>query len=190
MSQHLCKINQALNHSITGGSEFLWQCYGDNARFLDYESKHGDVSVVFDSVTQTVYEASVSDKDTSIKPYRWLNPEYKENHFAEAKTRGVDPYQAWDDVKWVDVDLFEDFLEKAKAILNGESFDHRVMVSLELENDVILQLAMEAHKRDITMNQLIEQILQAQIEKENLTAKPLPGVSEQPGDNVTWPYNG
>ncbi len=46
--------------------------------------------------------------------------------------------------------------------------DNRVEVELDLEEDVILQLALEAHKRDITLNKMVELLLQEVIDKHNV----------------------
>ena len=43
--------------------------------------------------------------------------------------------------------------------------DNRVEVELDLEEDVILRLALEAHKRDITLNKMVEILLQEFIDK-------------------------
>ena len=89
-----------------------------------------------------------------------MNPDYKDELYIESEERKVDADLAWDDVKWVDLETEEDFLEKAAAIFNGETFDTRIQVPIDLDNDTMLQLAMEAHKRDITLNQMVVEILQ------------------------------
>ena len=43
--------------------------------------------------------------------------------------------------------------------------DNRVEIELNLDEHEIYQLAMEAHKRDITLNKMIEIILQEVIDK-------------------------
>ena len=43
--------------------------------------------------------------------------------------------------------------------------DNRVEVELDLDEHEIYQLAMEAHKSDITLNKMIEGILQEVIDK-------------------------
>lgn len=156
---HLSKVNEALNHRIIGGSEYQWKCYGPDVRFLDYESDHAHASVLFDTLTQEVYEANVSSKDDSVRPYRWLNPETKQDYITEAKEKGINPNNAWDDVNWCDLETVEDFLEKAEAIFNGETFDTRVEVPIELEDGELFQLMKMAHERDITFNKLVEEIL-------------------------------
>ena len=45
------------------------------------------------------------------------------------------------------------------------STDNRVEVELDLTEHEIYQLAMEAHKRDITLNKMVEGILQEVIDK-------------------------
>lgn len=163
----LSQINEALDHKITSGSEYQWNCYPDS-RYLDYESDFAYVSVLYSTVDQTVYQAEVSVKreawDEDKKPYRWLNLDYKDALYKESKKRKVDTDIAWDDVKWIDLEMAEDFLEKATAIFNGEEYDTRVKVEFDLDDSSILKLATEAHKRDITLNKMIEIILQEVID--------------------------
>ena len=163
----LSEVNEVLGHKITGGSDYQWNCYPDG-RYLDYESDFAHVSVLYSTVDQTVYQAEVSVKreawDEDKKPYRWLNPDYKDALYKESKKRKVDPDQAWDDVKWIDLEMAEDFLEKATAIFSGEEFDNRVKIAFDLDDRSILKLATEAHKRDITLNKMIEIILQEVID--------------------------
>jgi predicted HicB family RNase H-like nuclease len=122
-------------------------------------------------VNQEVYEAEISIKrdmwDEDMRPYRWLNPDSKDFMIAEAKERNVKWRKAWDDVKYIDLETSEDFLEKAKAIFNGEKFDTRIQVPLELDDETMMQLFMEAHKRDITVNQMVEELLKHVIAKHN-----------------------
>ena len=163
----LNEINEALDDKITGGSEYQWNCYPDG-RYLDYESDFAHVSVIYSTDDQTVYQAEISIKreawDEDKKPYRWLNPDYKDALYKESKKRKVDPDQAWDDVKWIDLEMEEDFLEKATAIFSGEEFDTRVKVEFDLDDRSILKLATEAHRRDVTLNKMIEIILQEVID--------------------------
>ena len=163
----LNEINEVLGHRITGGSEYQWNCYPDG-RYLDYESDFAHVSVLYSTVDQTVYQAEVSVKreawDEDKKPYRWLNPDYKDALYKESEKRQVDTDIAWDDVKWIDLEMEEDFLEKATAIFNGEEYDTRVKIEFDLDDSSILKLATEAHKRDITLNKMIEIILQEVID--------------------------
>jgi hypothetical protein len=167
---NLSQINEITDHRITGGSEYQWQCYPD-ARYLDYESDYAHLSVVYSTVNQIVYSAEVSINSEAWtedkSPYRWMNSDYSDAYIAESKQRNVDPNQAWDDVKWIDLEVEEDFLEKAEAIFNGKAFDARIQVPVELDNDTLLKLFTMAHERDITLNELITEILQKLIDEHN-----------------------
>jgi predicted HicB family RNase H-like nuclease len=44
--------------------------------------------------------------------------------------------------------------------------DNRVIIGLELEQDLLYQLMLMAHEQDITLNQLIEQILRQYLDRE------------------------
>lgn len=165
---HLSKVNEALDHKITGGSEFYWTCW-DDARYLDYESEYAHVSVVFNTQTQEVYTAEINDKANQVKPYRWMNPIYKQAYLDEAKEKNVDPNQAWDDTKWYDLETVEDWLDKASAIMRGEDFDTRVQVPLTLDKEELYKLMEMAHERDITLNRMVETILEEMIERHKLS---------------------
>jgi hypothetical protein len=150
---------KTVDFRITSGSEYTWQCFGVNARYLDSEVQDRySASIVFDSVTQLVYEATVCDY-AADHAYRWTNPDYQAAYKTESIKRSVNSNQAWDNVDYTDLDVTEDFLTKAAAIVAGESYDTRVTVPLELSDDEMLRLMTMAHEQDITLNQLVEQIL-------------------------------
>ena len=160
---HLNEVNIALGHKITGGGDFQWHCYGSNVWVVDYENKFGFASVVFDTTTQMVYEAIVEIIDQD-KAYRYIDPDHKQDFLFECTERGIDPNHAWDNVKYTDLEIAEDFLEKAQAIFQNRSFDERIQVPLDLPDQEFLQLALEAHKRDITINKMVEVILQTYVD--------------------------
>jgi len=169
---HLSNVNEVFEHKITMGSEYQWHCYGPDARFLDYESLYAHAGVIYSTETQEIFQAEVSVKrdawDEDKRPYRWLNPEYKDKFYNESKDRSIDPDQAWDDVKWVDLEVEEDFFEKAKAMFVGEEFDTRIQVPIDLDDNLLLKLSMEAHKRDITLNKMVEVVLQEAIDQNEM----------------------
>ena len=168
----LSEINNTFQHRITDGSDYLWDCYGSNTRSIDYTSKYACGYVVFDTETQTVYEVSVSPVAAAWaiepKPYRYIDPEHRMSYETEAKDRNVDPNVAWDDTNWVDLETEEDFIDKASKMFVGETFDTRIVVPLDLDNETIIQLSMEAHKRDITLNQMVEELLRELIVNKTL----------------------
>jgi hypothetical protein len=168
----LSEINNTFQHRITGGSDYGWDCYGSNTWSIDYTSKYAHGYVIFDTVTQKVYEVNVSPASAAWavepKPYRYIDPDYRVSHDTEAKDRNVDSNQAWDDTNWVDLETEEDFIEKATKMFVGQIFDTRVLVPVDLDSDTMLKLAMEAHNRDITLNQMVEEVLRNVIAQHEL----------------------
>ena len=162
---NLKEINEALGHQITGGSEYMWNCWPD-ARYLDYECEYATASVVFNRKDQVIYEATVEIKNDE-RPYRWINPQFRQDMLDEADRRNIKSDEAWDDVKWIDLETEEDFIEKSTAIFAGEDFDRRIRLPLDLEEAEMMQLFMLAHEQDVTLNQCVEGILRTVIEQNN-----------------------
>lgn len=160
---------ETFGYRVTEGSDYGWSCYGPDSYSLSYwNGIHGAGgfagSVVFDTQTQIVYEAEVCDY-TRDRAYRLINPAYIEAHKKEVTNRGEWANKAWDDVNFVDLDVKEDWLEKAQAIVAGKDYDTRVQMPLDLDNDLLFDLMKRAHEQDITLNQMIEQALRAAIEQ-------------------------
>ena len=149
---------------ITDGAVFQWKCYGKNARFLscDQITSH-TAQVVFDTETQDVYEATVCDYEND-RAYRLIHPDYKDAYMKEGEERGVDYNQAWDSVKYIDLETNGDFLEKLEAIINGETYDDRVVVPLDIDSDSLYKLMLAAHKEDLTLNEYLAKAIQEYIE--------------------------
>ena len=155
---------ELIEHRVTGGSEFQWQCYGHHAYVIDSDGANHSFSVVFDRDNQVVYEVTVCDY-VNNRAYRMINPDFKFGHDDEAAGRGVPANQAWHDVLYVDLDVADDFIQKSLAIRDGEPYDTRVQLELDLDDDLLFDLMMLAHQQDITLNQLIEQILTEMIDR-------------------------
>jgi hypothetical protein len=159
---------ETVNYRITEGSEYCWNCYGNNAYSLDSWNGDNDsgysAGIVFDTVTQTVYEMNVSDYKNQ-RAYRLINPAYKAVYLSESTRRGADSDQAWDDINYIDLESDEDMLAKTRAIFDGVDYDTRVSVPIDLDNETMLSIALAAHERDITLNQYVEYLLSQAIAK-------------------------
>lgn len=152
---------ELIQYRITETSDYLWNCYGSNAMSMDSWDKKNDsysLSIIFDKTDQTVYEMQAHDYHNG-RSYRWFNPEYKEKYFEESKRHNINPNEAWDDVKYIDLETAEDMLEKAEAIFNKKDYDTRVKVPIDLSDDELFELMKRAHEQDITFNQYIINIL-------------------------------
>jgi hypothetical protein len=90
-----------VNFKITGGTEFGWNCFGENARFLDSETSEYSASIIFDAETQVVYVAEYLGTKNDI-PYRWINPDFEAAYSAYAKKMSVDISLSWNDEPFFD----------------------------------------------------------------------------------------
>lgn len=163
----LKEFMETVNYRITEGGEYGWQCFGSTAYSLS--SWNGDhdgwsFNVVFDTEYQTVYVVEACDYARN-RAYRLIHPDCVEDYREEAKERNVPENEAWDDVNYVDLESVEDFLEKARAIVAGEDYDTRVIIPLNLSDDVLFALMQQAHEADITLNQHFENIIKQEIRR-------------------------
>jgi len=159
---------ELVDYRITEGSDYGWQCFGPDAYSLS--SWNGDhdgwsFNIVFDTKTQVVYTAEVCDYARN-RAYRLMNPDYKQEHDEEAKQHNVSAKEAWDEVDFIDLEEDDDFMQKGLAIRDGVDYDTRVNVPLTVPDDVLFELMKRAHEQDITLNQLVEEILWVAIRAE------------------------
>lgn len=167
---HLSDIMDAAQFKVQGGSNYLWNCYGKNAHFMDFgltENSAANVSCVFDTENQEVYEVTVSTEEG--KMYRWINPKYFDVWKAECVSRKIE-----EELDYIDVDVEDDILDKAFEVIEHGVCDSLVTMEIKLEQDVIYKVAMHAHENDITFNELVNIILKATIDaiKEEVAKKP------------------
>jgi len=152
---------ELVGYRITEGSDYMWQCYGSNAYALDSWNGEQDghsFTVIFDTKDQTVYEVQAHDY-VHNRAYRMINEDFRKKNKKEAKKRDIDKNNAWDDVDYVDLDVDDDFFQKCLAIQEGEDYDTRVSVPMEFSDEELLTYMKLAHERDITFNQLVEEVL-------------------------------
>ena len=158
---------ELVDYRITEGGDYGWSCYGPNSYTLDsWNGVHGkggySFSIIFSTKTQKVYEVNMCDY-TNDRAYRMINPKNQEKHRKEAESKSVLANQAWDDVDYVDLDVVDDFIQKALAIKAGEPYDTRVLVPIDFTEEELLTYMKIAHERDVTFNQLIEEALREAI---------------------------
>lgn len=148
---------ELIDYRITEGSEW----YTNIPNLYSFSFWNGDhdgcsTNFVFSTKDQTVYCVEVCDYKNN-RAYRMIDPRLDKDA------------EAWDDVKYTDLDVDEDFIDKARSIIAGVPYDTRVSVPLELENDELFRLMKMAHERDITLNSMIEQILEVAIQDHQKT---------------------
>lgn len=163
----LAQWMEVIGYQINEGGQYGWQCYGPQAYAFSSvnEETQTDFSVVFDLVTKQMYEVTVSRlKEGDSVAYRWIAPNFVESHRQEAELRDIDDV-ACDGLPWIELDVLNDWVEKATAIRDGKPYDKRVMIQIELDDATFNGIARLAHEADMTFNQYVENILRDEINR-------------------------
>jgi predicted HicB family RNase H-like nuclease len=159
---------EAGNYRITEGSDFGWQCYGQDAYMLDVQVGAHDTNssgIIFDRVTDEIYQATCYDYDNGRAYRLYGSAEIQQNSVAEAEKRSVSNNQAWDEVSYTDLEVDEDFLEKMTAIMSNTQYSTDISVPVDLDQETLHQLMLMAHAADMTLNKFVEKILQVELLK-------------------------
>jgi hypothetical protein len=151
---------ETVDYRITEGSEYTWTCFGNNAYSLDSwngEQNGHTFHIIFDTRTQEVYQVDAHDYKNR-RSYRMINPEYLDAYNESVKHHSIKDV-AYDDVKFIDLEVDEDWLEKARCIFLGGDYDTRVQVPIDFSDEELLTHMKAAHNMDITFNQYVVQAL-------------------------------
>ena len=183
---------ELVDYKITEGGDYGWGCYGPNSYSVDsWNGVHGvggySFSIIFSTKSQKVYEVSMCDY-TNGRAYRMINSKFQKKHDKEALARNVNLNQAWDDVDYVELDVVDDFIQKALAIRAGETYDTRVSVPVDFSDEELLQYMKMAHERDMTFNEFVEEALRhalAEVEAGRLTKE---DAQRWVVENGAWPF--
>ena len=183
---------ELVDYKITEGSDYGWQCYGPNSYTLDsWNGVHGtggySFSIVFSTKTQKVYEVSMCDY-TNDRAYRMINPKNQEKHRKEAEHKSVLANQAWDDVDYVDLDVVDDFFQKALAIKAGEDYSTDVSVPIDLPDDLLMFAFKQAHEKNITFNDFMNQVLRDFVDKVDNGQYNIEDAQQWVDENGAWPF--
>jgi hypothetical protein len=157
----LKQFMETVDYRICEGSS--WNGFAPGAYSLDHWNGDQDghsLCIIFNTKYQTVYCVQACDYKLN-RAYRYTHPDHRKD---------LDK-QAWDDVEWTDLEDETDWLEKAQAIVAGRDYDTRVSIPLELGEVEMFRLMSMAHKQDITLNQLVEKIIQQVVDKHQETVE-------------------
>ena len=108
---------------------------------------------------------------TNNRAYRMIAKNKQEAYRKELQMHGLNSDMAWDNVNYIDLETDDDFFQKALAIKENKSYDTRVEVPIDLGDKELVELMKMAHERDITLNQMIEILLQEVINRNKSKSK-------------------
>jgi hypothetical protein len=125
----LHEVMIAAKSRVCGGTEYQWQCYGSDARYIDFSDTDGleCSSVVFDTKTQKVYELAVIIPGYH-QAFIWRHPDFETAYQSECRARSIEPNVAWDDVLYEVVDN-KTILEYIKDV--GETYYDNLPIPAE-----------------------------------------------------------
>ncbi len=133
----------------------IYNWYVDQAnKGLNQDTARMTAGVVQGHGTRVLTVVTRPDYEHGSFAYRWIDPDHKAAVEDQLDTS----------IEFVELDVLEDFVEKAEAIVANKTFDLRVQIPLDLDDELLLFLFKEAHKRDITFNTLMEDILRRAVE--------------------------
>jgi len=117
----LLDVITAAGARTSGGDPYQWKCFGSNAQYLEFRDTDGNgcSHCIFDTKDYTVYQVH-ADVPGTDQAFQWTNPQYVNAYINESKSNGIDPNEAWDDVKYTIVDSEETILQYVKDI--GETY--------------------------------------------------------------------
>lgn len=155
----LLEVITRLGARIEGGSEYGWNCFGPNARMLDFPN----VGVIFDSVTQEVYmiDAWPNNYDADAKTIVWVNREYEVAYRKESKNRGF-----YDPKEVLECYSFKAIMEIAEAVIDEQPFDEGLINEIELFfEDGELELVMKAAELSgMTLDEFVNAALREKLD--------------------------
>jgi len=160
---------EVIDYRITEGSDYCWTCFGNKPYTLSsWNGEHDGYSfnITFDTETQVVYMVESCDYKHN-RAYRLINPDWV-NAYNDYADRENPEYKnvAWDNVDYVDLEVNDDWIQKALAIKAGENYDTRVSVPVDFTDEELFKYMKMAHEHDMSLNQFIEQALRKVIEQE------------------------
>ena len=141
---------ELVDYKITEGSDFFSNIAGLHCLSSWNGEQNGySFFVAFDPAgDQKVYTVEACD--------------YKNNRAYRMKDPLINlDKEAWDGVDFVDLESDDDFIQKAIAIKNGEDYDTRVVIPLNLSKEECYNLMKMAHERDMTFNNFVGMIVDA-----------------------------
>lgn len=160
MSFTLKQFLELMEYKTNDNSEYFDATLGEKLWCSSYwNEKHGDGGYSFQCIhnqdTLEVVQLEAHDY-TRERSYRW-NPE----HLRSTRT---DEF-AYDRVRFIDLEVVEDYVEKVVGIRSGLKYDSRVTIPVDFTDTEFLFIARAAHQEDVTINKFIENALKYQLEK-------------------------
>lgn len=122
---NLIELLMATNYKVTGGSEYLWKSFGEDARYIDFgfSEDFPIVSAVFNATTQEVFAVEIFNEENA-QAWKFIDPRYQITYNNECKQRGVDPTTCADSIKFKNVDNIQALTIINQIFTTGENNEY------------------------------------------------------------------
>ena len=158
---------ECINYRVSEGTKYTWACF-PNAYILDYwNGSTVSSSAIFNPDTKTVFCVEVFDY-TNNRAYRFFNDDsatvyakfVKDNEKIDcAWCEDVDGHED-KQIKFIDLEVAGDFIEKCMAIIAGKEYDARILVPLILDKQTLEQLIAHAELNNVSLDSLVNSIME------------------------------
>lgn len=101
---NLLEILTSANGKVKGSAEYVWDCFGADAMYLDIGTDElGHLaSVIFDSDDGTVYAVEMF-LPQERKAWRWIDERFQDLYLEACQDNGVNPRIAFDTVLFEEI---------------------------------------------------------------------------------------
>ena len=155
---------KAIDYKVTEGYEPQWDCFKGFYSLCSEKEDEYTASVYFNKSTSKVVVIEYWDYTTD-NYYRWVDRLFEPQYVEQHKQGGISYSTACDEAQWIDC-FSNDILDKISRAVKGKS-SNLVDFELELPDDDLFALMKLAHQRDLTLNQMINEVLELAISFEN-----------------------
>jgi len=130
-----------------------------------YKTPLASAKVVVNTRTHEIYEATVHPESFNKMPIRWMNPKYKSTiyEYRELHHPDVDLEWAWLETLYHNIENSDEFLSAAGELFEAEGSSS---VDLDLTDKEFNFLLKESVAKNITVRQLVSNIIEEQLKKE------------------------
>jgi hypothetical protein len=153
-----------VNYRVTEGQNFGWDCYGKYAYSFTSEISEGGhdiaISCIFDLTTSVVYEFEVYLSGEDERAYRWISESHIDAYHQEALKRGVSAEEAYEGMKFNNVDTSHEIYEIAETFCKGRIYEPNVEFTLNLPESMLDKLCELAWENSMTVDELIPSLVE------------------------------
>jgi len=173
------QIAKLVQFNFTNIDPFLWGSLGKNVKCFDFntpsvQQENSDLegSIYVNPKGDILYGFLSLPNPTHSESIVWIHPQFKDAFLQEHIDRSVSFNEEQATVLENELDFLTKVLE--------HTVSDECNIAVNLENDLINYIAMEAHKSDITFNDMVNKMLESQLNTllKNKADKELPDSCE------------